>query len=586
MADSNKRQKTLLSFFALPKHNKAADQLFIAPHPGHFNQDNQEAWDKFGVALARGKQKSGQVPSADAPTHGYVALPKPLTDQTPTLSQPLPDISPVDTHVRVEHTAARKSDKQKSHLLLCVDSTDPAASDTDNEGSLHKINMSAEPTRSLENVNAYEEQGRGKRAFSVTMRGCRVWAYSIWHMYLGSTAAELYHAQPVESADLQGNPGGCESVPKMYDESSVITYVCQVQSPSRSKLPKAASSGMINGFSELPGWLSDSKLVRAYSMDVQGSLLAAGGKNGHAAVFGIQRAMAGQEGETAPLLSAKLHKSWIADVQLLSAAPFGEQEEKTDYGSEVVRLLTASNDGSVSLWDLSKCCDGRPLEAAHTDTLHTGGIWSMHCHGRSIATASKDCSVVISSLDAAESITAVQSYEQQHAGAVKCVRWRDNHTLASCGNDMSIKVIDTRSRTMSQDIQDAHDGCVNCVRWHPRHPSLLLSTGTDPCLHLWDLRHTKQALHTFCGHTVAARCSQIYQANFVADGTAIACGGPKSLQLSLYCCSSNRTISRGDLGFEPMTMLSVGTTLFCATSKQVIVYHENGAAVSSDEPHQ
>ncbi|DBA79005.1 TPA: hypothetical protein ACH3X1_008871 [Trebouxia sp. C0004] len=402
----------------------------------------------------------------------------------------------------------------------------------------------------------------------------------------GSTAAELYHAQPVESADLQGNPGGCESVPKMYDESSVITYVCQVQSPSRSKLPKAASSGMINGFSELPGWLSDSKLVRAYSMDVQGSLLAAGGKNGHAAVFGIQRAMAGQEGETAPLLSAKLHKSWIADVQLLSAAPFGEQEEKTDYGSEVVRLLTASNDGSVSLWDLSKCCDGRPLEAAHTDTLHTGGIWSMHCHGRSIATASKDCSVVISSLDAAESITAVQSYEQQHAGAVKCVRWRDNHTLASCGNDMSIKVIDTRSRTMSQDIQDAHDGCVNCVRWHPRHPSLLLSTGTDPCLHLWDLRHTKQALHTFCGHTVAARCSQIYQANFVADGTAIACGGPKSLQLSLYCCSSNRTISRGDLGFEPMTMLSVGTTLFCATSKQVIVYHENGAAVSSDEPHQ
>lgn len=69
----------------------------------------------------------------------------------------------------------------------------------------------------------------------------------------------------------------------------------------------------------------------------------------------------------------------------------------------------------------------------------------------------------------------------------------------------SVKVIDTRSQTSSQDIQDAHDGCVNCVRWHPGDPSLLLSTGTDPCLHLWDLRNTKQALHTFRGHTVAAR---------------------------------------------------------------------------------
>ncbi len=40
--------------------------------------------------------------------------------------------------------------------------------------------------------------------------------------------------------------------------------LCVTTSACRSKLPKAASSGIINGFSELPGWLSDNKLVRAY----------------------------------------------------------------------------------------------------------------------------------------------------------------------------------------------------------------------------------------------------------------------------------------------------------------------------------
>ena len=49
---------------------------------------------------------------------------------------------------------------------------------------------------------------------------------------------------------------------------------------------------------------------------------------------------------------------------------------------------------------------------------------------------------------------------------------------------------------------------------------------------------------------------------------------------------SCRTISRGDLGFEPMTMLSVGATLFCATSKQVMVYQAKLAAVPSHEPLQ
>lgn len=161
MADSNKRQRTLLSFFAMPKQNKAADQLCIAPHPGQIDQDNKEAWHGNGVALARGKQEQGL--SVDAPPQGHVALKESKTDQKPTLCQPLSEISLVDTVFRAELSTARnsdKSDKQQSSLLLCVDSSDPAASVTDNEGSLNKVNMNAAPSSKLENVNVYEQQVR------------------------------------------------------------------------------------------------------------------------------------------------------------------------------------------------------------------------------------------------------------------------------------------------------------------------------------------------------------------------------------------------------------------------------------------
>ena len=77
-----------------------------------------------------------------------------------------------------------------------------------------------------------------------------------------------------------------------------------------------------------------------------------------------------EEGEKAPLLSAKLHKSWIADVQLLPTEDLSQSDEGN--APALPRLLTASNEGSVRLWDLSKCCGGVPLELAQADDLHTG----------------------------------------------------------------------------------------------------------------------------------------------------------------------------------------------------------------------
>lgn len=61
------------------------------------------------------------------------------------------------------------------------------------------------------------------------------------------------------------------------------------------------------------------------------------------------------------------------------------QEHSTNTGSaslddskQAPMLLSASNDGTVALWDLSKCCkqgrhDVLPRQLAQTDALHTGG---------------------------------------------------------------------------------------------------------------------------------------------------------------------------------------------------------------------
>ena len=40
----------------------------------------------------------------------------------------------------------------------------------------------------------------------------------------------------------------------------------------------------------------------------------------------------------------------------------------------VARLLTASNDGTVCLWDLGRCCNGKPLEVAQATNLHAGEV--------------------------------------------------------------------------------------------------------------------------------------------------------------------------------------------------------------------
>lgn len=76
-------------------------------------------------------------------------------------------------------------------------------------------------------------------------------------------------------------------------------------------------------------------------------------------------------------------------------------------------------------------------------------------------TASKDATVAISSLEGSSgttSLAAVQRYDELHEGVVKCARWRDADTFASCGNDRRLCVVDAR--------QPPSEGAPACGLWH------------------------------------------------------------------------------------------------------------------------
>lgn len=125
-------------------------------------------------------------------------------------------------------------------------------------------------------------------------------------------------------------------------------------------------------------------------MDWQPGLVVAAGKDGQVSIFGSREVEAGgtlsADAEVPPLLSARLHRGWIADVQFVRGgaavaaaagdAGGGEGATGSLLGSSLL-LLTAGNDGTVCLWDAARsAAQGRgmqPQQLAKAEDLHSGG---------------------------------------------------------------------------------------------------------------------------------------------------------------------------------------------------------------------
>lgn len=188
-------------------------------------------------------------------------------------------------------------------------------------------------------------------------------------------------------------------------------------------------------------------------IDVQAWLVGAG-KSGFAALWDIRRgsSLSCHDNVIEPVISWKSHSGrWIADARFLP----NDANSKT-YSPN--RLVTAGNDGTVCLWDLTNTSvkTGAPkLLVQTTKLLHSSGIFSMDVHVKNsteiyVSTGSKDKTIAISALNRLNCDPLWRSdFHKSKVGSVSFTSASLNPLIASASDDGSVAIHDSRTDGMT-----------------------------------------------------------------------------------------------------------------------------------------
>lgn len=210
-----------------------------------------------------------------------------------------------------------------------------------------------------------------------------------------------------------------------------------------------------------------------------------------------------------PILSWKAHGGrWVADAHFLPAPRSGGDISRTSPS----RLLSAANDGSICLWDLSavSVSSGAPKLLCRTGKeLHRSGIFSMDVNvvnGRDyqVATGSKDKSVAISTMNSiatGRGAVWVSDYHSAKVGAVALER-TGTTLVASASDDGYIAVQDYRSNGKKQVVAELGDAHFkpHSVAWNPLDKNFLMTAGLDNEIKIFDIRSSHRPVSSYLGH--------------------------------------------------------------------------------------
>ena len=275
-----------------------------------------------------------------------------------------------------------------------------------------------------------------------------------------------------------------------------------------------------------------------------------------------------------PIFTWKAHSGrWISDAQFL-APPAAASPSST----APMRLVTAANDGTVCLWDLSKVSSttGIPkLLQQSNKSWHSSGIFALdttttnHYNNNNgnpstplkIATGSKDKTVaIVNDID-----TFCPTWRSRvHSAKIGAVRFRDDHVLATASDDGCVAVLDDRMKDGNGPpvalLEGLHNGRPHSVVWDRQaQESMFITAGLDSVIQAWDLRCLNSPVSEYFGHvpTSTRKCKRIHHPVFYSPSSSpdrfVLTGGEGSHSLSMFCCSY--TTAKGKE--EPITRSSV-----------------------------
>ena len=352
---------------------------------------------------------------------------------------------------------------------------------------------------------------------------------------------------------------------------------------------------------------------KAYSLNYSpcGRMLAAAGHGGVVKVFhrspaGIAEPRMAQESvcedngailspfeadHMAPITSFVAHKRWASTVKFVPNRCNGAGVTRSFGDASGSMLLSTADDSTLKLWSLDSLLAGETEGAAQAlatsslfvhrpkplDSLspHDSlmGIYDFDCIAAgsgetSIATASKDGHLVISTLTAAglRRLGSLASGDPEcdsaHRGVVKSVAWRDATTLGSAGgNDKIVCIYDVRSGgsggrgggssgrgSCVARISGLHALSIHTFRWNPSDACghQFLTAASDCLIQLCDLRCVGRGpLFTLAQHfpNSITRTDAMYKPVFAYDGSMVITAS-SSQSLHVYSRSGHRGHTR------------------------------------------
>jgi WD40 repeat protein len=197
-------------------------------------------------------------------------------------------------------------------------------------------------------------------------------------------------------------------------------------------------------------------------------------------------------------------------------------------------LATASIDGTVRLWDV-ETGKTRTTLTGHTDAVN---YVSFSPDGRTLATASTDATVRLWDVATGKTRTTLTG----HTSEVWSVDFSsDGRTLATAG-DHTVRLWDVATGKTRTTLTDPETESVNTVDFSP--DGRTLATGsTDGTVRLWDAA-TRATRMSLIGHT-----GEVWSVGFSPDGNALATGGVDgTARLWDVTTSATRTSLSGHTG--------------------------------------